>query len=141
MKMNRILSLSLAAMTIAAGAAHAAVQAKFHLPFEARWGQVTLTPGDYQVLLPEPSLGNRQFLVTGDDRSGYIQPIVTDSYESTTRDASRGSLRLVKVNGAYFVSQYRSGASGKTFTFAIPKESRRTKWADRDVVNLNVSGN
>ena len=39
MSIKSIFSFGLMTMTIAAGAAHAAVQAKFHLPFGAQWGQ------------------------------------------------------------------------------------------------------
>jgi hypothetical protein len=139
MSMNRILSIGFLAMTIAAGAAHAAQQAKFHLPVEARWGDATLPPGDYKVSLPELSLGVSQFVVKSNDKTRYVLPMVTDRADGSSHDPSY--LRLVKVNGTYFVAEYRSTAAGKTFSFAVPKPKRQVEITDQDVLKLGVSGN
>jgi hypothetical protein len=141
MSMNRIFSFGLLVMTAAAGAVHAGEQAKFHLPFGVRWGEVTLAPGDYKVALPEASLGNRQFVVQGKDKTGYVHPLVADSDDSLRHDASHSYLQLVKVNGTYFVAKYRSGSTGQLFSFAVPKQKREVQMAERDVVNLGASAN
>lgn len=138
MSLKRIFSFGLMMMTIAAGAAHAAVQAKFHLPFGARWGQMTLAPGDYKVLLPDRSLGSPQFVVKGDERTGYVQPIVTDNNNGLVNDSSRSYLQFVKVNGTYFVAKYRSGATGQVFSFAVPNHKHNE---EQDVRRLSFSSN
>ncbi len=138
MSMKRIFSFGIMTMTIAAGAAHAAVQAKFHLPFGARWGQMTLAPGDYKVLLPDRSLGSPQFVVKGDERTGYVQPIVTDNNNGLVNDSSRSYLQFVKVNGTYFVAKYRSGATGQVFSFAVPNHKHNE---EQDVRRLSFSSN
>jgi hypothetical protein len=138
MSMKHIFGFGLLVTTIAVGSAHAAVQAKFHLPVGARWGQMTLTPGDYQLSLPEGSLGVRQFTVKGHDKTGYVQPTVTDDHDGLINDSTSGSLQLVKVNGTFYVAQYRSAATGKVFSFAVPKHKRT---ADDEVVRLGFSGN
>jgi hypothetical protein len=138
MSMKRIFSFGLMMMTIAVGAARAAVQAKFHLPFGARWGQMTLAPGDYKVLLPDRSLGSPQFVVKGDERTGYVQPIVTDNNNGLMNDSSRSYLQFVKVNGTYFVAKYRSGATGQVFSFAVPNHKRSE---EQDVRRLTFSNN
>jgi hypothetical protein len=138
MKMKHILSYGLLITTIAVGSAHAAVQAKFHLPVGVHWGAMTLAPGDYKLSLPEGALGVRQFTVTGGDKTGYVQPTVTDDNAGLFDDSTRSYLQLVKVNGAFFVAQYRSGATGKLFSFAVPKHKRTV---DEEVVKLGFSGN
>jgi hypothetical protein len=139
--MNRMLSFGVLAMLAAVGAAQAGEQARFHLPFEARWGGVVLAPGDYKVSLPETSLGVPQFILKGTDRDKYIQPLVTDYDGGFRRDASRSYLQLVKVNGTYFVAKYCSGPTGKTFNFATPKHKRQVQMADQEAVEVAVAGN
>ncbi len=141
MSMNRMLGFGLLAMTAAVGAAQAGEQARFHMPVEAHWGNVVLAPGDYKLSLPEASLGVPQFILKGTDRDKYIQPLVTDYDDGFRRDASHSYLQLVKVNGGYFVAKYRSGPTGKTFNFAVPKQKHQVQMADQDVVEVGVSGN
>jgi hypothetical protein len=140
MNISRILGFGFLVMTVAAGAAQAGQQATFHLPFEARWGELTLAPGDYKVSLPEASVGIRQFIVRGDDGARYILPIVTD-YGTSNRESNNSYLELVKVNGTYFVTKFRSGAEEKTFLFSVPKHNRQTELANQGSVKLGVSGN
>jgi hypothetical protein len=141
MSMKRIFGFGLLATMAAAGAAFAGQQARFHLPVGARWGAVTLEPGDYQVSLPETTLGNPQFILTADNRSRYILPLATEYDAGRTGGSGQSYLQLVKVDGSYFVSKYRSG-TGKVFSFAVPKhEKHKLEMTDRDVVQLGVSGN
>jgi hypothetical protein len=141
MSMKHIFGFGLLVMTVAAGAAQAEVQAKFHLPFGARWGEMTLAPGDYVMQLPEASLGVRQFTVTGDHKTGYVQPVVTDYHDALTNDSDRSYLQLVKVNGTYFVTKYRSGATGKLFSFAVPTHKHKKGTTEEEVVKLGFSSN
>ena len=137
MSMNRIFGLSLLVMGAAAGALHAEEQATFHLPVEARWGNMNLAPGDYNISLPKASLGVNEFVVRGDDRTGYVLPLVADS----TRGASQASyLRLVKVNGTYVITQYQSGSNGKVYNFSVPKQRRHIEMSKQEVLNVDVLG-
>ncbi len=140
MNISHVFGFGLLAITLAAGAAQAGQQAAFHLPFEARWGELTMAPGDYKVSLPEVSLGIRQFSINGGDKTGFVQPMVTDD-EGIRSHSSDSYLELVKVNGTYFVAKYRSGATGKMFSFEVPKKKHEMELANRDVVKLRVSGN
>jgi len=139
MSKYRILNFGLLAMVFAVGAVRAEVQAEFHLPFQAHWGKMTLAPGDYKISLPDRSLGVPQFSVTGEGKTRCILPLVADYNDDLLSDSSHSYLQLVKVNGTYFVSQYRSEATGKTFKFVVPKHKRHLEIADQDVVNLGVS--
>ncbi len=139
MSIKHIFCFGILVTTIAVGSAHAAVQAKFHLPVGARWGAMTLAPGDYQVSLPEGSLGVRQFTVTGDEKTGYVQPTVTDDNDGLVNDSTRSYLQLVKVNGTFYVAKYRSGATGKLFSFSVPKHKKGT--TEEEVVKLGFSTN
>jgi hypothetical protein len=136
--MRHIFSFGLLVATMAVGSAHAAVQAKFHLPCDARWGTMTLAAGDYQMSLPEGSLGVRQFTVKGNDKTGYVQPNITDDNDGLVNDLNRSYLELVKVNGTFYIAKYRSAATGKLFSFTVPKHKRT---ADDEVVRLGFSGN
>jgi hypothetical protein len=100
-----------------------------------------LAPGDYKVSLPEASLGVQQFVVKGNDKTGYILPMAADYHESLRPDSSRSYLQLVKVNGTYVVAQYRSGGTGQTFSFAVPKHKHQLRMTDQDVVKLGAAGN
>jgi hypothetical protein len=139
MNINRIFSFGLLVMTAAAGAAQAEQQATFHLPFEARWGLVTLAPGDYKVLLPGSAPGISQFIVDRDHHSRFVQPLITDYDQGENPGSSRSYLQLVNVDGTYFVSKYRSGMTGKTFTFRVPKPKHQLRMTARDVVNVETS--
>lgn len=138
MSMKHIFGFGLLIMTIAVGSAPAAVQAKFHLPVGARWGQMTLAPGDYKLSLPESSLGVREFTVNGNDKTGYVQPTTTDDHDGLVNDSTRSYLQLVKVNGTFYITEYRSAATGKIFSFAVPKHKRT---AEDEVLRLGFSGN
>ncbi len=107
------------------GLMQAAQQATFHLPVAAHWGSVLLKPGDYHVSLPEISQGERAFRVTGNGKSMFELALTTD-----VRNASKHSqLELLPVNGNYFVREFSYGPIGRTFTFAVPKASRREEVA------------
>ncbi len=142
MNMNRILTLGLLAMTAAMGAAQAEVQAKFHLPFGARWGEVNLAPGDYKLSIPDGYQGVAGLLVQGAGKTGFIQPQGTDHDGNARADSQHSYLQLEKVNGTFFVTQFRSAATGETFHFALPKQQRhRSEKTEQDVVKIGVGGN
>ena len=142
MSMNRILTLGLITMAAVVGTAQAEVQAKFHLPFNAHWGQVTLPPGDYKISIPDGYRGTPKLTVAGHGKTGYVQPQVTEADRNSTTDPEHSYLQFVKVNGAYFVTQYRSAAIGETFSFTVPKQPRHhSEKSDQDTVKIGVGGN
>jgi len=142
MSMNRILTLGLVTITALVGTAQAEVHANFHLPFYAHWGQVTLAPGDYKISIPDGYRGTPKLLIEGKGKTGYIQPQVTEADGNSTKDPEHSYLQFAKVNGAYFVTQYRSAAIGETFRFTVPKQARhRSEKADQDTVKIGVGGN
>jgi hypothetical protein len=118
-----------------------AQQGRFHLPYKAEWGGVTLEPGDYRVSQPEVSLGKRLFYVSGEKSQGYIAPTVTDIYSLSAQGSKHSYLKLVKVDGKLIVAQYQSAANSTTFSFRVPKSKHKEQMADDGAINLEVSGN
>lgn len=96
----------------------------FELPVEAKWGAAVLQPGiKYTVEIPLATSFPQQMVLT---KNGSTVRILALSEEST--DQSNGSyLRLVAVGDAYFVREYRSGQSGKQFTFQVPERPRHER--------------
>jgi hypothetical protein len=137
---NRILSLAIG-VALLGGAAVSASAAEFYLPFEAKWGGVVLAPGNYQVTLPERSLGKTTFLVRGETSASFIQPMSGSDFGVYPQPASGPYLQLVKVDGEYFVKKYEAGWGGLTFFFKTPKPIHREKITAQQFSNIAVSGN
>ena len=117
----RILALSAIAF-----ASTAYGQATFHLPVSVHWGQVTLAPGDYRMSSVQPATSVSVFYVHGNSRS-----VLEMAGHSDPDDSSKQSyLKLVQLNGEYFVREYVSGAVGKKYTFLVPKEVRRAQYSE-----------
>jgi hypothetical protein len=121
LSVNRVFSLAALTAVFSMGITQAAQQAKFHLPVAAKWGNVLLQPGDYNMTLPTPSVGNWQIYLEGAGKRVYAMPMITEVRDQSTRNY----LKLVKVDGAYFVREYDSGTIGKAFTFVVPKTNSR----------------
>jgi hypothetical protein len=121
---------SVAAMVALAGTAtmQGADQARFHLSSPAHWGDVVLPAGDYTVRLPELSLGRPAFRIEADHKSVYEFPLTTERSQNFSKYSY---LTLSEIDGSYFIREYKSGPTGKTFTFSMPKEARRQEMAKR----------
>lgn len=131
------MSLAAVAAFASAGLMQAAEHASFHLPVTAHWGQVVLEPGDYKMILPEPSTGQMEFVVRGAGTAVYESPLV-----ATTQDVSNSSyLKLREIDGNYFIREFTSGPTGETFTFPIPKRSHRQQEAMGADRSLSVAVN
>lgn len=93
----------------------------FHLTTETHWGNAVLEPGDYRMVLPEPSLRQPHFRIEGSGHMVYALPLTTgfQQYSNSNR------LKLVKVDNSYFIQEFSSGATGKTFTFSVPQQRTR----------------
>lgn len=138
MFMKRIFNFGFLGVLATAGVLQAAQQAKFHLPFTATWGTVTLAPGDYSITLPEVGLAQRTFDITGEGTHAYI-PVMTMG--QTHRAASdRAYLSLQNVNGNYYVQSYSSGSSEREFDFMLPKANHRVNYGKRQTLKLDASG-
>ncbi len=96
-----------------------AVQAHFHLPITAHWGQAVLAPGDYRVKILDLNDGPNQIVIQGEGKTFYA--MVRNTGDESLSGAS--SLQLVKRDGAYFIKEYRSGYVGKTYSFSVPKSA------------------
>jgi hypothetical protein len=99
----------------------AAQQGRFHLPTEAHWGRTVLQPGDYTINLPIASTGELMLRVQGEGKNVFELPRLTNREEYSNSNY----LTLQKIDGEYFVTSFRSGASGKTYDFFAPKPKHR----------------
>ena len=115
--MNRILGAAALGALLGAGCMQGAVQAHFHLPVTAHWGQSVLAPGDYKIKIMDLSAGPNQVVIEGQGKTIYQMVKMTDLDPL----AHKSSLQLVERNGQYFVQSYRSGDVGKIFSFSVPK--------------------
>ena len=121
---NRLFTSSVFAFLFASTAATAsAQQARFHLPFEARWGSLVLPPGDYTVQLPRPSEGRPEVLVEG-PAAGFVMPESRDDYGARgPAPSAKEYLELTKVGDVYFVTKYQDGLEATTFYFKMPQQA------------------
>jgi hypothetical protein len=93
----------------------------FYLPTATHWGQALLEPGSYKVYLPDFSPDQLKLRVEGAGKAVYEMPVVTD----VQSNSASNYLKLSEIDGIYFIREFSSGATGKTFTFAVPETSRR----------------
>jgi hypothetical protein len=103
------------------GMAQAQEHGTFHLATEAHWGKAVLEPGDYRMVLPDPSLRQFPFRIEGSGHMIFALPLLTD-FQAYSHSSY---LKLVNVDGSYFVREFSSGVTGKAFTFSVPRPSRR----------------
>lgn len=125
LSINRILNIAALTVFASTGLMQAAEQATFHLSVPAHWGLTELQPGDYKMSLPSLSAGKSTFQVMGADRSFFEMPLVT-----TINNVSDSSfLKLVSIDGSYFVREFSSGPKGEVFTFPVPKPTHHQEMA------------
>lgn len=114
-------TLAAIAAVACAGVMQAEEHGSFHLPVEAHWGRVVLEPGDYTIIQPGASLDQTTLRLVGQGKIVFESPLITEF----RRYSDSSYLTLTKVDEQYFVTEYKSGVTGKTFTFNMPKETRR----------------
>jgi hypothetical protein len=110
-----------------------AVQGKFHLPFEARWGSTVLEPGDYSIDAAIPSLGVTEFRVIDSHGKGVFE---LPSYMESHRYSDQSWLKLTNVDGQYVVKEYSSGSFGRTYTFSVPKSAAQRQLSTKSTENI-----
>jgi hypothetical protein len=140
MFVKRVLGFALFGAIAGAGVMQAGQQATFHLPFAATWGNAVLPPGDYRVSLPMLSVGPREFYLTGQGTRVLIPPMSTDVDSLRATHLDHSYLRLVNVDGVYYVENYESGPTGIEFSFKVPKQKHRVQMSKQEVVRLDASG-
>ena len=120
--MTRLITVSAFVAALGLGASQANAQkATFHLPVDARWGSTVLHPGTYTLSAPDSLSVSRIFYLRGDAGTQMAIPEVV----SNEAASGRSYLKLVNVDGTYYVREYVSGARGTALKFAIPKANHR----------------
>ncbi len=120
--MSRVIGV-FAGFAIALGIAAvpaAAEQGTFNLSVPAHWGTAVLQPGKHKLNIPVP-MGQTLIYLTGHSGTQMTVPLTQDARASS----GRSYLHLAKVNGVYYVDEFQSGATGRTFFFAKPKSHER----------------
>jgi hypothetical protein len=133
MKLNigRLVTVSAFVIALGWGASQARAQkATFHLPFEAHWGTTVLDPGNYSLSAPNSSSATRIFFLQSNAGTQMAVPIIVNS-ETTS---GHSHLKLVRIDGTYYVQEYVSEATGTALKFAIPKATHRELRAQDQVL-------
>jgi hypothetical protein len=117
---NRVLSAALFVLALGLTTVQAnAQQGRFVLPFEAHWNKVVLPAGEYKMSTPMSMSWPQVITVSGQEKTYYI----LTGNEAIEPPSGESYLRILNVDGMHVVQQYKS-LSGKSFTFAVPKEIR-----------------
>jgi hypothetical protein len=132
--LSRMLLLSTLGLAVSLGSAYAG-QATFHLPFSAHWGIAYMVPGDYRITLPEGDSPASIFYLQSKSQRGFA--VAGTFWQDVPQDKSY--LKLVNVNGEYYVKQFVLATNGKVFLFPTPKPSNRQQLAER-VISIDNQG-
>jgi hypothetical protein len=132
--LSRIFVLSTLGLAVSLGSAYAG-QATFHLPFSAHWGAAYMVPGDYRITLPEVGSPASIFYLQSKSQHGFA---VAGMF-SQDKPQEKSYLKLVNVNGEFYVKQYVSATNGNVFLFPTPKPSQRQQIAEQ-VIRIDNRG-
>jgi len=122
LSVTRLVTVSAFAVALGLGASQASAQkATFNLPFAARWGSTVLDPGNYTLRVSDTlSAIHTYYLQSESGTKMAVSGIVNYGPAS-----GRSYLKLVNVDGTFYVKEYVSGASGTATQFAVPKANHR----------------
>ena len=140
-KSNAAMRMTLFALAIGVTATVAnAQQGTFDLPVSAHWGTAVLAAGKHTVRVPIP-IG--QTYVYLESSNGSKTQIAVPTTIERTASENRCYLHLTKVNGEYYVDEYRLGVSGNNFFFPKPKAARDANRSVKaeEATLINVDGN
>ena len=99
------------------GDARIALQGKFTLPFETRWGGATLPAGDYTFTLP--STGSPYTLyIRGEARNAIVLTPAADQKVVS----GHAQLNLVEIGNVQTVTTFEAPELGLTFVYLLPKQ-------------------
>ncbi|HEV2495694.1 MAG TPA: hypothetical protein VG204_21760 [Terriglobia bacterium] len=101
-------------LSTARGTAQEVYRGEFSLPFEARWGGVTLPAGDYTIDLRSAD----QFLVV---RSGAKSALILKGAPDTKPVSDHSQLTVVDVDGHKVIKSLEAGQIGLAFDYHVPK--------------------
>lgn len=125
MSILRLTKYAALATLACAALMQAAERDRLHLPVAAHWGSVLLPPGDYSLALPDNAQGESSFSVEGSGKTMRQIPLVTNFGQPS----QTSWIILQKIDGHYFVREFSSGRTGKSFVFSVPKTGRRQQTA------------
>ncbi len=129
--MTRLVAVSAFVAALGLGTSQANAQsATFHLPSETRWGSTVLHPGTYTLDTPDSPSVHPVFYLRGKDGIQLAVPHIV------SKEAASGHsyLKLVNVDGTYYVQEFVSGARATAFQFAVPKAAHRESSAQNRVL-------
>ena len=131
---TRLLTASAFVVALSLGASRANAQnAKFNLPVEARWGTILLSPGNYTLRVPDTASGSHIFYLQSNEGTKMTVPTIVNTETAT----GPGRLKLVSVDGTYYVEEYVSATSGTAIEFRVPKSDHRALTAQIRVVTVS----
>jgi hypothetical protein len=116
------LALLVGCFTANLASAQDGYKGSFTLPFEARWGQVVLPPGEYSFTLDHGTVAG---IVSIRGEAGQAAGFVTSQgiYDQHTLDHSE--LILVRSGGNYTIRALRLAERGLTLEYSAPKTERQ----------------
>ena len=130
MKSTRICGLprtvGLVALVICSSAALAGarmVSGTFTLPFEARWGQAVLPPGNYSFTLDSTGPDRLVTIIQGE--SGRNVGTVQAQGATDQQTLDRSDLVLVRGGENYTIGAVRLASQGLTINYPLPKTERQ----------------
>jgi hypothetical protein len=117
----RILLLAVLAAGLSASLASAQeFEGKFTLPFEARWGQAVLPPGDYTFTVNDASSG-KNIIVRGDSLTVIV---FSNGGISDYKDTEHSELIAVRSGGGYRIVALQLAPLGLSLQYMMPKTER-----------------
>ncbi|MBZ5516459.1 MAG: hypothetical protein LAN62_16730 [Acidobacteriia bacterium] len=117
----RVAFLALLATVLSAGLLSAEdYRVTFTLPCEARWGEATLPPGDYSMIVDTAS-PYKVTVIRGENGRRFVLPMGINDHQF----AGRSVLVLVRHGGQGTVRALRLTGPGLVFSYAPPKGESR----------------
>jgi hypothetical protein len=124
--LRRALALSILGVAASIGSAYAG-QATFHLPFNAQWGSLALSAGDYRLTVPEVGAPNSLFFLRGQSAASFR---MAGGFQPSD-NRGKAYIKLVNIDGEYFVREYISGVNGNAYWFQTPNAAHHEQLAER----------
>lgn len=119
-----IAGLAFAGVLAGRATAQAAASGSFVLPFEAKWGDRVLSPGDYTLRVESAeSAGNSVYFVTVAPK-GQRGQMIASMRDLGAKAGGRNALIAVRSGGTYRIRTLRMPIAGLTLNFPAPKEEQ-----------------
>lgn len=137
LSISRLMMVSAFAAAFHLSASTAGAQTvKFDLPFEAHWGSTVLPAGNYTLSTLYSPSSTKIYYLHSSAGNRMAVPTIVDTKDAS---GSRSCLRLVRINGQYYVREYVSPTSGVALEYATPQNNGRELRAAAQWV-VEVSG-